>query len=141
MPSCPFDSKILSSRLIDQNEILISKISTALECDESEVPQAMNEVVRFLYLANQNKEGMLTPSARVDLAWHEFILCTHAYQDFCQQQFGTFIHHSPGGLKTKNHEQFLKTLSSYEVTFGNPNSLYWESGLKTAATCGECETL
>ena len=139
MPSHTFDSATLSAELLHQNGILISKISTALECDESEVSVALGEVLRFMYLANKNKQGMLTPSVQVDLAWHEFILCTRTYAIFCQQQFGEFIHHTPGGSKTKNQEQFLKTLNYYESTFGTPNKRYWGSVLEAAATCGKCE--
>lgn len=35
------------------------------------------------------------PSQAVDVAWHEFILFTKAYQDFCQQGLGRFLHHTP----------------------------------------------
>jgi hypothetical protein len=35
------------------------------------------------------------PSQVVDVAWHEFILSTRAYQEFCQKAFGRFLHHSP----------------------------------------------
>ncbi len=139
MPSHTFDSAALSAELLHQNGILISKISTALECDESKVSVALGEVLRFMYLANKNKQGMLTPSVQVDLAWHEFILCTRTYASFCQQQFGEFIHHTPGGSKTTNQEQFVKTLNYYESTFGTPNKRYWGSILEVAATCGKCE--
>ena len=138
MPPCTFDSAKLSDQLIDQHEILVPKISTALGCDESEVSVALGEVLRFLYLVNLNEEGMLTPSVRVDLAWHEFILCTRAYDAFCRRLFGKFIHHSPGGSEAKNHQQFTKTLSSYEAEFGTPNTKYWGSTLKHVASCGEC---
>ena len=140
MTSSRFDSEQLSREVLDANEILFSKIASALDCDKTEVPTALSEVIRFLFLANQNREGMLTPSVRVDLAWHEFILCTRTYDDFCQRLFGKFIHHSPGGSKAKNHQQFMKTLSSYETEFGMPDIKYWGSTLKHAANCGECET-
>jgi hypothetical protein len=35
------------------------------------------------------------PSRIVDEAWHEFILFTRDYQDFCQKVFGQFLHHIP----------------------------------------------
>ncbi|MFM7459953.1 MAG: glycine-rich domain-containing protein, partial [Burkholderiales bacterium] len=35
------------------------------------------------------------PSQVVDDLWHEFILYTKHYQAFCNEAFGTFMHHTP----------------------------------------------
>ncbi|WKB54208.1 glycine-rich domain-containing protein [Eleftheria terrae] len=35
------------------------------------------------------------PSQVADRMWHEFILDTQAYRDFCQRGFGHFFHHRP----------------------------------------------
>ncbi|WP_323001355.1 hypothetical protein [Denitromonas sp.] len=35
------------------------------------------------------------PSQAVDDAWHEFILFTRNYQDFCRKGLGRFLHHVP----------------------------------------------
>lgn len=35
------------------------------------------------------------PSQAVDVLWHEFILYTKAYDDFCRKAFGRFLHHTP----------------------------------------------
>jgi hypothetical protein len=41
--------------------------------------------------------GMLAmPSRAVDTLWHDFILHTEAYQDFCHHAYGRTLHHSPG---------------------------------------------
>jgi len=46
------------------------------------------------------------PSQVVDDLWHEFILYTRNYDDFCRQAFGSFLHHTPavalGGEKRSN---------------------------------------
>jgi hypothetical protein len=36
------------------------------------------------------------PSKAVDDAWHEFILMTRDYSEFCIKAFGEFLHHTPG---------------------------------------------
>ena len=41
----------------------------------------------------RTKLGM--PSKAVDSAWHEFILLTQNYADFCDKAFGKFLHHTP----------------------------------------------
>jgi hypothetical protein len=41
------------------------------------------------------------PSQVADVAWHEFILFTHAYREFCQRALGRFLHHTPAqAMKT-----------------------------------------
>ncbi len=35
------------------------------------------------------------PSKIVDVAWHEFILRTREYTNFCQRAFGAYLHHTP----------------------------------------------
>jgi hypothetical protein len=37
------------------------------------------------------------PSKAVDDAWHEFILMTHDYSQFCSRAFGRYLHHVPDG--------------------------------------------
>jgi hypothetical protein len=38
------------------------------------------------------------PSQGADDLWHEFILYTKAYDAFCQQAFGRFLHHTPAAV-------------------------------------------
>jgi hypothetical protein len=38
---------------------------------------------------------VVMPSKVVDDLWREFILDAHAYQEFCQDAFGEFLHHTP----------------------------------------------
>lgn len=46
------------------------------------------------------------PSKAVDALWHEFILHTRAYQDWCDIALGRFLHHTPaealGGNPQRN---------------------------------------
>jgi hypothetical protein len=35
------------------------------------------------------------PSKAVDIAWHEFILYTQDYVEFCRKAFGSYLHHIP----------------------------------------------
>ena len=46
------------------------------------------------YLASGFKPVAM-PSQVADNLWHEFILHTRAYEAFCQQAFGRFLHHTP----------------------------------------------
>lgn len=134
-----FDAEALARRLLERHTILQSKIANALNCETNDVPIALREVMRFLYLVSVHPAGMLTPSHRVDLAWHEFILCTRAYQSFCETHFGKFIHHSPGGSDQENHEQYKETLRLYRQKFGSPDQSFWAS--EAEPDCGTCEAI
>ena len=50
----------------------------------------------YFYICNQAKGKMVAmPSEIVDVLWHEFLLFTREYQDFCQKGIGRFLHHTP----------------------------------------------
>lgn len=49
----------------------------------------------FLMCLRSKRELVSMPSRVVDDAWHEFILSTRVYGDFCRRAFGYFLHHTP----------------------------------------------
>ena len=136
-----FDAAQLAGEVLSQNPVLGEKIAQALGIRQELAPLALREAVRFMYLVAHNHSGRLTPSHRVDLAWHEFILCTRVYQEFCETNFGRMIHHFPGGSTRENRFKYVRTLQHYAKAFGKPDEFYW--GSLTAVTptdCGACES-
>jgi hypothetical protein len=57
------------------------------------VMQALRDY--FLMCLRSRRKLVSMPSRVVDDAWHEFILSTRIYQDFCRKAFGYFLHHTP----------------------------------------------
>ncbi|WP_284619793.1 glycine-rich domain-containing protein [Aquabacterium humicola] len=49
----------------------------------------------FLACLKSGRAPVAMPSQVADDLWHEFILYTRAYQDFCRRAFGRFLHHTP----------------------------------------------
>ena len=49
----------------------------------------------FIAYLMSDKQFVSMPSVVVDDLWHEFILYTRDYQEFCSRAFGGFLHHSP----------------------------------------------
>lgn len=49
----------------------------------------------FAVARRAGKLPISMPSQAVDEAWHEFILHTRSYQEFCAQVLGRFLHHVP----------------------------------------------
>lgn len=58
--------------------------------------EAMAEYRNFLrcVIAEPHKEHK--PSPLADAAWHAHILDTKEYVEFCNAEFGYFLHHTPG---------------------------------------------
>lgn len=59
--------------------------------------QLVAQGLRQFFLA-YHKSGyryVSMPSQVVDDLWHEFILHTRAYEEFCKKAFGRFFHHTP----------------------------------------------
>ena len=125
----------LSNSLIQSTPGLLEKITHNCCSNNQDATALVVEMVKFLSLVGHSKE-FLTPSLIVDMAWHEFILFTRAYDKFCQQQFGRFIHHQPEDNKTINQQRYYRTLELYYKTFGDINSLFWTNNYNP---CGSCE--
>lgn len=136
----------LSVGILEKAPLLRIKLSRALFCPPQSCGQALAEVIKFMALAAARTNSPLTPSARVDLAWHEFILFTRLYERFCQQNFGKMIHHEPSDDHQQNMQQYRETLRRYREIFGAPPHSYWggiQSGpdVTQSAHCGNCEAI
>ena len=132
---------LLADDLVNDNKLLETKIRRALMCGAEEARLGLVETIKFLLLVAENSGATLTPSHRVDLVWHEFILFTRVYSDFCHVHFGKFIHHNPGGTQKENRDQFGATLRLYEARFGIPPRLFWGGIDQNIASCGNCESI
>jgi hypothetical protein len=128
----------LAAQLLSDNPILGEKIAKATGLNESKA--LLIEVLRFMELV-QNSGERLTPSYKVDLAWHEFILFTKLYADFCAQHFDRFIHHYPGDNHSENKIGFKKLHYHYNKYFGSePNPEFWGKVLVEIADESDCGT-
>jgi hypothetical protein len=92
--------------------------------------QAILEYKKFMYLA-ATSDFMISPSAIVDAVWHQHLIFTHSYQDFCNLM-GRQIQHIPS---THSKEEYLKfqqakerTARFYERDFGPQPPGIWNFG-------------
>lgn len=133
---------LLAAEALSDNPVLVDKISRACDVPASEVADLLTEVMLFLTLiATENQK--LSPSLIVDYAWHELILCTRYYHQLCEENFGRYIHHHPGGEESENIKQFNNTLKLYRQHFGKLPSRYWGTMPEedfADADCGPCSS-
>jgi hypothetical protein len=79
-------SPVIIKRVKAQHDYLSDK-------DMKKVVEATRD---YFYICNQAKGKMVAmPSEIVDVLWHEFLLFTREYQEFCQKGIGRFLHHTP----------------------------------------------
>lgn len=132
----------LAGELLREVPALVAKVEKGAVVKKAEVNPLLGEVLRFLFLIG-NTNQKLTPSHVVDMAWHEFILCTRMYHRFCEEHFNRYIHHHPGGKEKSNQAQFQLTHKLYRELIGTPPEQFW--GKNPAADiqgdCGVCEAI
>jgi hypothetical protein len=98
-------SKKIKRRLSGKHEIdnyvfpdsirdkLIQKYPHLSQADTTLVLEGLKE---WFHVCNVvGKKAVSMPSQVVDDAWHEFILFTKKYNDFCLKALGRFLHHTP----------------------------------------------
>lgn len=62
----------------------------------SQIDLVLQGLRAYFLMCLRGKRSMVSmPSQVVDDAWHEFILSTRIYHDFCRRAFGYFLHHTP----------------------------------------------
>lgn len=93
--------------------------------DEDEAHLLFREVKRFLVLVRSSDDVPWDMySRRVDEAWHQFLLFTREYIQFCMHCFGSYVQHRPGGAPSTASEgsagesSFSGFRARYEAFFG-----------------------
>jgi hypothetical protein len=63
---------------------------------DADLDRVLSGLAAWLHVSHQAAgKPVSMPSQAVDAAWHEFILFTRNYRDFCRKALGRFLHHTP----------------------------------------------
>jgi hypothetical protein len=115
---------------------LIEKLLADHVCaSEDEARALFREVKRYLFLnrADQSKIWEMH-SFRIDEVWHQFVLFTRQYMEFCTRYYGVYLPHSPSNApeSPKNNKTqtipvatFKEFRAYYEKVFGEPLPDCW----------------
>lgn len=81
---------------------------------------------QFLQMSNEATEP-LVPSPAIDAAWHAFLLHTQEYADYCDDQFGRFVHHRPCSTNRPSRSKgtYSRTRRLAEEHFGPLDEVAW----------------
>jgi len=107
-----------------------SKLCRKFGWTEDFALRAISEYKKFVYLGVVG-EGNVTPSKVIDQVWHEHMLFTKAYRDFCADVLNTEFDHFPELIPVVEqtevfNRQYHYTVDFYKAEFGkNPPTDIW----------------
>lgn len=114
---------------------LIDKLMKNRIADSKEEAEALfAEVKKYLVITRSDEDvSWKMYSVRIDEAWHQFILYTEEYADFCERFFGSYVAHRPGNFPARaalNSPGRISTLDGfrrrYESLFGTDLPEIWD---------------
>jgi hypothetical protein len=117
--------------------LLIKKFCQEHGIPKSEAEQCFEETKKFLTLCATNQGINYSPSKVVDEMWHQFILHTRDYFEFCNH-LGGFIHHQPAAKRQPR--SYEKTRRDLRKLFGGLNEKYWGDKKTSSVDCSDCSS-
>jgi hypothetical protein len=63
--------------------------------DPNEFNEAFTEFKKYVALNRVFRKPLAMTSDKIDAVWHQFILFTRDYMDFCDMFYGGYLHHNP----------------------------------------------
>jgi len=115
---------------------LIEKlVNDRVVADRAEGELLFGEVKRYFLLSRSDRGRIWEMhSLRVDDVWHQFVLFTRQYIEFCNRYYGTYLSHSPSNAPespkmnpglTAPVATFAEFRDRYEELFGEPLPDCW----------------
>ena len=106
-----------------------------------EADRIISDTLSFLAVCALRPCGRFRPSKKVDIGWHQFILNTIDYAEFCRSLAGRFIHHVPEKFTTPSGERtavadVLRPTVDAIVEAGLP--FHEELWFAEAGSCTQC---
>lgn len=77
-----------------QFDPLVYRMVDKYKWNEAESRECFEDLKKFLYMAVM-ADKPVAPTEKLDEMWHNFILYTMDYDEFCRTRLGIFVHHRP----------------------------------------------
>lgn len=107
---------------------LLERLVERLGMDPDEAREKFEDTRRFLYLSGTTAE-VLAPTEQIDEVWHNFMLYSKDYAEFCTTHFGSTIHHNPWSkaeVAESDWSVVRRTRELAERVFGAELSANWD---------------
>lgn len=93
--------------------------------------RVVDQALALVFVMGSTGEGAsMAPSQQVDPGWHALILHTDWYANWCQEQFGYFLHHQPNS-KTRTRGLMTEVVKKVRAAGFEVDERLWG----TAAEC------
>lgn len=104
--------------------LLINQLVTTKWSDHYK-RQVIKEYEKFLYMKSQNDS--VSPSNDIDLVWHQHILNTKHYRQYCYDNFGFFVDHDPTDAfdQEARKRRLQSAIDNFRKSFGPINPKIW----------------
>lgn len=115
----------------EQFDKIMDRLINHRDIPKEKAEEARDEFRKFMALIHLTDHSV-APTKGADRFWHEFLMHTKDYTNFCQKHFGRFIHHNPsetGADESKRESEQLITR-----TFGRMASMV----VKCQNGCNTC---
>jgi hypothetical protein len=89
------------------NQRVIDRYIQEYNRDSQFANDCFKNMLIWLYVANRcNKQGVVAGMYdfiyELDNMWHTFLMFTRDYTNYCNENYGEFLHHEPMGLNTES---------------------------------------
>lgn len=120
----------LNDLLQYENPLILERFKVNHPNDAHRAEQLFTEMLRYLWLCEKHsvdsKNNPHHPGLKfipvmheemrpIDNMWHEFILVTRDYHEFCNHYFGCYLHHEPDMKQTLaySENEFIESLNLF----------------------------
>ncbi|WP_052250038.1 hypothetical protein [Flavobacterium sp. KMS] len=120
----------LSNVLNYKNEDVVDRFLKFYKIEESEAVSIFQETKKWLWLCSNVNFNFISDDSIIiiDEMWHNFILFTKDYNDFCQTYFGQYIHHQPKTRKENEewNKDIEKSIKDYKIALKKQYELIYD---------------
>jgi hypothetical protein len=91
-----FGDPLLKAVEAYENDGVLYRFQSKLALNQRDAEQLFLDTKRYLFIcATHSVRGPFSPTPAIDDGWHEFLMFTEDYQNFCLRFFRQFLHHRP----------------------------------------------
>lgn len=97
-------------------EVVMQRTQETLKLNDEEMDLLALSLLTYFNAVKYSPRGVDMTDTDVDELWHNFLLDTRSYMDFCSKYIGFYIHHSPY-IETKELDE--DDMKSISIKYGN----------------------
>lgn len=120
------NQKLIVEKCMNFNmDRVTSRYARKADISQSVAKEHEAEIKKYLCLCALNPKERYGMVKGLDDLWHEFILDTRLYSDFCKETAGRYIHHRPSDPEDREIQEFRENIEAgYEKFLADYRDLF-----------------